>query len=94
MLKEMPKNIIVIAGLLGAVVLGAGVIVYLLSGGTPTPTQTTQPTDSGTATLDGDGFDLKVLQRNGYKALDQRPVQDGLLPVKPPQTPGKANPFL
>lgn len=42
----------------------------------------------------GGAFNLDVLQRTGYKSLDLRPIQDGLLPIKPPATTGKANPFL
>lgn len=49
---------------------------------------------SGTTTTTGGAFNLDVLQRTGYKSLDLRPIQDGLLPIKPPASTGKANPFL
>lgn len=92
MATTLPKNIIVIGGILAAAVVGAAIIVYMLSSA---PTNVPlEPQDTAVPVIDGDGFDLNVLQRPGYKALDQRAVQDGLLPVKPPQTPGKANPFL
>lgn len=85
------KNII-IAGIVLAVLAAAGIAIFTLSG-TGQPEIISEP-DQGIPILTGNGFDLGVLQRAGYKAINQQPVQDGLLPVKPPQTDGKANPFL
>jgi len=86
------KNIIVIAGITLAVLAAAG--IALLAFRAPSqpeiPLEQNQPPSVSSA----HGFDLSVLQRAGYKAINQQPVQDGLLPVKPPQTAGKANPFL
>jgi hypothetical protein len=93
MATDIKKNVIVLAGIAVALVAGIGIIMFLFSGPAPSAIPVSDSTDT-TPTIDGQGFDLKVLQRSGYKALDQRPVQDGLLPVKPPQLPGKANPFL
>jgi len=86
------KNIIVIAGIILAVFAAAGIALFTLRG----PSQPEIPTEQNqpTSISSGNGFDLGVLQRAGYKAINQQPVQDGLLPVKPPQTAGKANPFL
>lgn len=59
-----------------------------------TPEATAPPAGGPAADSTGGAFDLGVLQRTGYKSLDLRPIQDGLLPIKPPATTGKANPFL
>lgn len=91
--EDMKKNWIVLGGIAAAVIVGAVIITYLLTGTSSEPTPTTVSEDT-TPQIDSQSFDLRVLQRSGYKALDQRPVQDGLLPVKPPQLPGKANPFF
>lgn len=53
-----------------------------------------EPSAPTSAAASGGAFDLDVLGRTGYKSLDLRPIQDGLLPIKPPATTGKANPFL
>lgn len=72
------------------VVVGAAVaVLYLVPGG---------PGSSG-----GDEqlpaaapkeFNLQVLDRTVYKSLNQTLIQSGQLPVRPPTTAGKANPFL
>ncbi len=93
MVENMKKNLVVVGGIIAAVIVGAGIITYLLTGTSSEPPSVASP-DETTPQIDNQSFDLRVLQRAGYKALDQRPVQDGLLPVKPPQLPGKANPFF
>jgi hypothetical protein len=40
------------------------------------------------------GFDVRVLQRSSYQALNTTLLQNGLLPVRPPANTGKANPFF
>ena len=52
------------------------------------------PVTTSTTPSAGAGFDLSILQRSDYKLLDQGPIQNGQLPVHPPATVGKANPFL
>lgn len=39
-------------------------------------------------------FSTAVLDRSDYQALDQKLIQQGSIPVQPPQGIGKANPFL
>lgn len=39
-------------------------------------------------------FDLTVTQRQSYQTLNKQLVHEGALPVQPPVSTGKANPFL
>ena len=39
------------------------------------------------------GFNLNVFQTQAYQLLNQQLIEDGSLPVTPPTTVGKANPF-
>jgi hypothetical protein len=52
------------------------------------------PAPANSTSQTGAGFDLTVLQRSDYKALDQAPIQNNQLPAQPPSSVGKANPFL
>ena len=95
------KLIIVLLAVLLAVLAASGVVlVFLPTGGqsedpvtgTSTSTQNNQPGDIDEQ--DVQGFNLQTLERNAFKELDTGMIQRGLLPVKPPQGTGKANPFL
>ncbi|MEX1111871.1 MAG: hypothetical protein WEC84_00250 [Candidatus Andersenbacteria bacterium] len=46
------------------------------------------------ASSNGNTFNTSVLNTSGYTSLDVSLIQSGRLPVKPPVTTGKANPFL
>lgn len=83
--------IMLLIGVLLLVVVVSAVVLAVL------PNQPTAPTPVGTSSVGGGsgaGFDLSVLDRSQYKELDQQPIQNGLLPVRPPASTGKANPFL
>lgn len=87
---DQKKTMLIVGGIVAAVVI---VLIIVVSWFTGSPASV--PVDqTGIPAESSGGFDLSVLQRAGYKALDQRPIQDGLLPVPAPATTGKANPFL
>jgi len=93
------KNNKLIAGLTAVLVLVAGVSVWLLvfaPASTDEVLITDEVADVGPATTTGAeaGFNLKVLQRQAWQALDKQLIISGLLPVKAPEVTGKANPFL
>ncbi len=80
--------------ILGAVLLAAvavGAVIYFA----PTLNLTPQD-DVGLAPLSPEGevgFDTAVLTHPDYAALDTSLFARGLLPVQPPATAGKQNPF-
>ncbi len=85
--------------ILGAVLLAAvavGAVIYL----TPTlnlSPEVVVPDDQGLALNSdagtGTGFDTAILSQPDYTALDASLFTRGLLPVQPPATAGKPNPF-
>lgn len=73
-----------VAILLAAIGVAAVILFLLPSNQTPqqSPATTSQR------------LDTSVLQRSDYTGLDTSLLQQGALPVQPPPTTGKANPFL
>ena len=85
------KIIVVLFGLLLAVVAAAAVVIWLL----PSPdTEPSSVPEATTTPASGDGFNTSVLQRPEYLKLNQQLIREGALPVQPPTTAGKVNPFL
>lgn len=79
------RLIIILSVVLALVIAGSAALLYWLpsAGRTPAP-----------PALASETFNLQVLQRAGYTSLDQHLIGAGQLPVAPPATAGKANPFL
>lgn len=77
--------------ILGAVLLAAvavGAVIYF------TPTLNLTPEPYTPAPLEGQtGFNTAVLTKPEYTSLDASLFTRGLLPVQPPATAGKPNPF-
>ncbi len=82
--------ITILALVLLTVVLGSVAILFMTS--SPSPSSTTT-TDSSIAAVEG-SFNLEVIQQQAYQLINKQLVREGALPVPPPVTPGKANPFL
>lgn len=76
--------------ILGAVLLAAvavGAVIYFTPTLYRTPGQPTQTKE------EFQGFDTAILSKPEYTALDASMFTRGLLPVQPPTTTGKQNPF-
>ncbi|MEX2055016.1 MAG: hypothetical protein WD972_02440 [Candidatus Andersenbacteria bacterium] len=91
------KVIIILIGVLLAAVGVSVLVVWILPAGEET--ELTVPevgvdSEEVSLTPPTTGFNLKVLQTAGYVALDKQPIVEKALPVQPPATTGKANPFL
>jgi len=87
------RLVIILSAVLLAVVIVAGIILVLLPKGGQN--SLLQPSDGTNVSVNvAPSFDLTVLQRSAYRALNITLLQNGLLPVTPSATTGKANPFL
>lgn len=88
------RSMIILLGCVLVIVVGASLaVLYILpKNDAGAPTATLAPSDGTTAPTTG--FNLTVLSRSAYKALDLGPIQSGLLPVQPPTGTGKPNPFF
>lgn len=79
--------------LLLLVVAGSAAVLWFLPGAEPAPVSPAPPSsltpDAGSAV-----FNLRLFDRGVYQTLNLKLVSDGSLPVKPPASAGKANPFL
>ena len=84
------KLIIILGIILLAVVVVSSLVLFML------PEEGSQPIPSSPTPQNGisTGFNTRVLQRSGYTLLNTTLIQNGFLPVRPPATTGKANPFL
>lgn len=80
--------IILVAVLIAALLLGA-VLFYFLPSDSATPVS-----PSPAPPLTDAAFNFEVLQRPEFLQLNHSFIQQGALPVPPPATIGKANPFL
>ncbi|MBI3250552.1 MAG: hypothetical protein HYZ61_01720 [Candidatus Andersenbacteria bacterium] len=89
-MADTKKTIIFLSAILLAVLVAGGAIIFLLPNGN-TPVVNDNPTPTTTF---GTGLDTSVLESSDYNQLDAALIQQGALPVKPPATTGKANPFL
>lgn len=89
-MEDNQQRLIIILGvILVLVAAGAAGVLYLL------PVPGFFPGASEQLPLASPSeFNLQVLDRTVYQGLDQRLIQSGQLPVKPPVGAGKANPFL
>lgn len=92
---EQRRLIIILSAILLAVVVVSGAVLPLLpSDNSPTPEDsaiTDNPTGPNAAVPNT--FQVQVLDRAAYKSLNIG-VLNSLIPVRPPVTAGKANPFL
>lgn len=86
--------------ILGAVLLAAvavGAVIYFTPTLNVNPEVTVTAEDEGLALnrkeVSTSGFDTAVLSQPNYTALDTSLFTRGLLPVQPPATAGKPNPF-
>ncbi len=91
----MPANnnnrvIVILVGVLFAVVSAAAALYFLL----PSNSQTGSNNVTSTTATPTVGFDISVFQKQTYQQLNRQLMQAGTLPVQPPTTAGKANPFL
>lgn len=88
--------IFLLAVVLLVVIAVSAAALFFLPGKAPgipeTPSDSPVPAPPGGS--GGDSFNLQVLQRSDYQALNAGLLQSGLLPVQPPAITGKANPFL
>ena len=90
-MDDSRKTVIVLLGVLLAVLVVAGLVVWLL----PTQQVSLPAAQTPTATpAVSTNLDTTVLQRSDYTGLDTHLLQQGALPVQPPVNTGKANPFL
>jgi hypothetical protein len=89
MALDQQRFVIILAGILLAVIIASVGVLWLLPAQNPP-----SPTSSSTPSIDAASFDLRALQRSAYTSLDQRPIQEGALPVQPPANVGKPNPML
>lgn len=105
MASRSSSLIIVLVAVLLAVVAGSGVVVWFFtsnqSGQVPSPLAEfveTAPTADSLAERTpppGDAtFNTAILRSSRYSTLDVGLVTSGALPVQPPSSVGKANPFL
>ncbi len=95
------NKIIILLGITLVIVIGVsvGVVIFLPSGGSSQSSESVVSSTPGkstgiTANETEVKFDLSVFQTAAYQLLNIQPVQDGSLPVQPPATTGKTNPFL
>jgi len=96
MAQEISSNrrpIIILIAVLVAVVAASLAVVFLLPDQGPITTSTDEQANQETTTI-SDTFNLGVLQRTDYKALNVGLIESKQLPVQPFQGAGKANPFL
>lgn len=87
-MAEGRKTIVIMLAVLLALVAVGGVIIFLL------PAEPSVPTTPDTAVSVPQRLDTTILERTDYTGLDTSLLQQGALPVLPPATVGKANPFL
>ncbi|MEX0650376.1 MAG: hypothetical protein WD200_05230 [Candidatus Andersenbacteria bacterium] len=92
------RTLIISLSVILIIVIGAslGVLVFL-PGDTDTQppiTGSTQVSVPSGSTASSDVFNMSVLDRAAYKALNAGLLQSGRLPVQPPVGTGKSNPFL
>ncbi len=88
------KTIIILAAALLAVLVVSAAVLFLLPNNSEVVPGQSVVQDELEEAASGVGFNLQVLERSAYKALNSTLLQNGLLPVKPPAATGKANPFL
>lgn len=100
MASHQTQLILVLVAVLLAVVLASAAVLWLLPAGEAIPpadlTDQTMPgpAEVPPAPAASGGFNTAVLRSSRYTTLDQQLVTDGSLPVQPPASIGKANPFL
>lgn len=88
------KTILILIAVLLAVVGASTAVLLLLPSDAPAPVVPAAQDEAGQAPVGTGDFNLRTLDRTGYKNLNAGLLQNGLLPVKPPTNVGKANPFL
>lgn len=96
MALDQQKTIIILVAILLAVVATSITVLLLLPGDEDTSEVSnndvaTSPVPAANASNE---FDLQVMDRSDFRALNQRLIQDNHLPVQQPDAIGKANPFL
>lgn len=82
--------IVILTLVLLLVIIGSIAILMQTSFDSVTPTN--MSTDNLPAAPSG--INLEVLGRQTYQLLNKQLIKEGALPVAPPVTSGKANPFL
>jgi hypothetical protein len=87
------RLIAVLVMVLVLVITASVAVLFLLPG---QEASVSQPSFDGQmpVSTDRSGFDLTVLERGDYQALNIGLLDSGLLPVQPPAATGKANPFF
>lgn len=89
MIQPKSKTIPILAGLFFAVVVAAAALLWLLPG---------QPKmvapENPLLVLPPATLDVSLFNRSAYQQLNLQVITSGSLPVQPPATVGKANPFL
>ena len=92
-MDQQRKTVITLIAVLGAVIT-VSVIVVMMLPSKDAPIDLSPDISNDTLKASAPSFNLKVLDRTGYKSLNQEVIQNGSLPVVPPPATGKANPFL
>lgn len=91
--KKAPNLIAILGALLLLVVVASAAVLWLLPAA-PSDRPTRQEPVSGPPLTSPAAFNLMLFERSQYQALHLQLVSSGVLPVSPPATVGKANPFL
>ncbi len=87
------NQLIAILTIILLLVIGGSIIILLTtSSDSDTPSATT--IDEVQAPTAQFTINLKPLEQQSYQLINKQLVKEGALPVQPPATPGKANPFL
>lgn len=102
MVRKQTTVITLLIGVLLAVLASSVVILWLVPDAVVGPETTVESRDEAAAlpvvpppqNVPEHGFNVSVLETAAYLLLDKQPVTEGALPVRPPATTGKANPFL
>lgn len=86
------NQLIAILTIVLLLVIGGSIVILLTTSDSSTP-----PADSVASPQATSGqftLNLKPLEQSAYQLINKQLVKEGALPVQPPATPGKANPFL
>lgn len=96
-MADTRKTIVLLTAVLLALVAVSGVLLFVFSPSDSDTTVTETPSsaaDIDTNLIETRGVDTSIFSQNGYTSLDTSLIQQGVLPVRPPATVGKGNPFL
>lgn len=94
-MPQSQRRIIIILVAVLLAVVGTSVAIVLLLPSSPNLVPESAPViPVRDAVPDTVEFNLSVLERSSYASLNADMIQRGLLPVLPPESVGKPNPFF